>query len=141
LVDGHDSFDPSAFGPGDTALGQLLWIRCINVLETIKATDLILRDGNFSLVIVDLVLNPPDEVGRIPQTTWYRFQRLVEASSTACVIISRLSMVSSAQLKIVLQNAWTLCDLDESNLGSQISLHLQRSHRSSEFRAERSEIR
>ncbi|PYJ79754.1 MAG: hypothetical protein DME69_03510 [Verrucomicrobia bacterium] len=73
LIDGRDSFDPQPLG--NACLGHLLWMRCTKALEAIKAADLLLRDGNFPLVIVDLVLNPREELRKIPQTNWYRLQR------------------------------------------------------------------
>lgn len=126
LIDGRDSFDPSPLG--NSCLRHLLWVRCHNALETIKAADLLLRDGNFPLVIADLVLNPPDELHRIPQTNWYRLQRLVEATSTAFIVLSRRSMVSSAQLKIFLENAWTLQTFEKENALSCLRIRVQRSH-------------
>src|SRR5213080_3084328 len=98
LIDGRDSFDPQPLG--NACLGHLLWMRCTKALEAIKAADLLLRDGNFPLLIVDLVLNPREESRKIPQTNWYRLQRLVESTSTACLVLTRQGRVSSAQLKI-----------------------------------------
>src|SRR6476619_2330034 len=104
LIDGYDSFDPQPLG--NFALGHLLWVRCTKALEAIKAADLLLRDGNFPLVIVDLILNSAEELRKIPQTTWYRLQRLVESVPTACLVLTRYEMVGSAQLKLVLENSW-----------------------------------
>ena len=126
LIDGRDSFDPSA--SDDTCLRHLLWVRCHKTFEAIKAADLLLRDGNFPLVIVDLVLNAPEELRKIPQTSWYRLQRLVEAAPTACLILSRQSRVSSAQLKIVLDNSWTLETLETDDAISRSRFRVQRSH-------------
>ena len=126
LIDSADSFDPGS--SDNSALQHLLWIRCRKAFDAIKAADFLLRDGNFPLVIVDLVLNPADELRKIPQTSWYRLQRLVEAVPTACLIINRQSLVSSAQLKIVLDNSWTLSDLENENAISALRFHIQRSH-------------
>jgi recA bacterial DNA recombination protein len=128
LIDGRDSFDPSAFGAGNAALHHLLWVRCSKAFEAIKATDLLLRDGNFPLVIVDLVLNPPVELRNIRQTSWYRLQRLVQATSTACLIMTRQSMVSSAQFKIVLENSWMLSTFDQPNAILGMRFRRQRFH-------------
>jgi recA bacterial DNA recombination protein len=125
LVDGRDSFNPQP--RGNALLRNLLWIRCITAPEAIKAADLLLRDGNFPLVIVDLVLNPPEDL-KIPQTTWYRLQRLVESALTACLILTRRSMVSSAQLKIVLENSWTLETFQKADAISRLKIRVQRSH-------------
>jgi len=125
LIDGRDSFDPQPLG--NALLRNLFWVRCTTALKTIKATDLLLRDGNFPLVIVDLVLNPPEDL-KIPQTTWYRLQRLVEPTSTACLVLTRCSMVSSAQLKIVLENFWTLETFQKADAISRLNIRVQRSH-------------
>jgi hypothetical protein len=140
LIDGRDSFDPSAFEGCYHFLRHLLWVRCTKAFEAIKAADLLLRDGNFPLVIVDLVLNAAEELRKVPQTSWYRLQRLVEATSTACLVLSRYSMVSSAQLKIVLENSWTLKTFTEPNAISRLRFRIQRSHLRSEVRNQRSEV-
>ena len=45
LIDGRDSFDPSASGGlGKGCLHHLLWVRCTKALDAIKAADLLLRD-------------------------------------------------------------------------------------------------
>ena len=126
LIDGRDSFDPQPLG--NACLRHLLWARCGKALEAIKAADLLLRDGNFPLVIVDLVLNGPDELRKIPQTSWYRLQRLVEPTSTVFLALSPQSMVGSAQLKLVLENQWTLTTFEEENALSRLRARMQRSH-------------
>src|SRR5437016_5768492 len=139
LIDGSDSFDPGS--SDNSALRHLLWIRCRKAFDAVKAADLLLRDGNFPLVIVDLVLNTAEELRKIPQTSWYRLQRLVEAVPTACLVINRQSLVSSAQLKIVLENFWTLADLEKENALSDLRFRVQRSHLRSEVRGRMSEVR
>jgi hypothetical protein len=131
LIDGRDSFDPC--GLGNSALRQLLWVRCTKALEAVKAADLLLRDGNFPLLIVDLILNPLEELRKIPQTTWYRLQRLVESVPTACLVFTRYEMVSSAQLKLVLENCWSLETLEKQDVISQLRIIVKRSHLKSEL--------
>lgn len=138
LIDGSDSFDP---GSSDSAaLRHLLWIRCRKAFDAVKAADFLLRDGNFPLVIVDLVLNPAEELRKIPQTSWYRLQRLAEAVPSACLIINRQSMVSSAQLKIVLENSWTLADFEKQNATTNLRFRVQRSHLRAEITGHRSQV-
>ena len=122
LIDGSDSFDVYDSG----ALQHLLWVRCEKASEAVKATDFLLRDGNFPLVLLDLVLNPADELRRIPATSWYRLQRLVEPTPTAFVVISRHNMVASARTKIVLQNRWSLSDLSRDNPSTQLHFKVRR---------------
>jgi len=138
LIDGRDSFDPSASEGSYPFLHHLLWVRCTKAFEAIKAADLLLRDGNFTLVIVDLVLNPAEELRKIPPTSWYRLQRLVEATSTVCLVLSRHNMVSSAQLKIVLENSWTLKTFTAPKAISQLRFRIQRSYPRSTIKGEAS---
>jgi hypothetical protein len=138
LIDGRDSFDPCALP--NSILRQLLWGRCTKALEAVKATDLLLRDGNFPLVILNLILNSPEELRKIPQTIWYRLQRLVESVPTACLVLTRYEMVSSAQLKLVLENSWKLQTLEMQDAISQLRIVVKRSHLKSEIRSQRSEV-
>jgi hypothetical protein len=126
LIDGRDSFDPCALG--NSILRQLLWVRCTKALEAVKAADLLLRDRNFPLLIVDLIFNSPGELRKIPQTTWYRLQRLVESVPTACLVLTRYEMVSSAQLKLVLENSWNLETLEKHDAISQLRIAVKRWH-------------
>ena len=133
LVDGRDSFAPHA--TGSAALRNLFWVRCRQASEAFQAADLLLRDGNFPLVVLDLVLNASEELRKIPQTNWYRLQRLVEAAPTACLVLTRRSIISSAQLKLSLENTWRLPDLDEENLTARLKIQVNRIHGAREILA------
>jgi hypothetical protein len=133
LVDGKDSFDPHTAGPA--VLPNLLWVRCHRAAQAVQAADLLLRDGNFPLVILDLVLNASDELRKMPQTHWYRLQRLVEAAPSAFLVLTRRSMISSAQLKLCLDNAWRLNDLEQPSLATQLKIQVDRVHRGKEIMA------
>ena len=124
LVDGRDSFDPQSVGQAQ--LRHLLWLRCRNAQEAVQAADLLLRDGNFPLVVLDLVLNTPEELRKIPQTNWYRLQRLVEAAPVAFLVLTRASIISSAQLKLTLDNAWSLADLEQEDLAPRLNIQVKR---------------
>jgi hypothetical protein len=137
LIDGRDSFDPC--GLDAASLRHLLWIRCSKAPEAIKAADLLLRDANFPLVMVDVVLNSPEELRKIPQTNWYRLQRLVELAPTACLVLTRYEMVGSAQLKVVLEHSWKLDDLEHDAI-SQLRFRIPRWHFRAEIDSQRSGV-
>jgi hypothetical protein len=100
LVDGHDSFDVTAVE--ENLLARLLWVRCHSAEESLKAADLLLRDQNVPLVLLDLIANPVMQVRRIQASTWFRFQRIAEQGSTVCVVLTPQLMVSPAQARITL---------------------------------------
>lgn len=101
LIDGADSFDPGAFD--NAILEHLLWVRCQDAGQSIKAADLILRDGNLPIVVLDLSINPARELRKIPSSTWHRFQRLVEEGAAAFLAITPTPMASAAKQRLFLR--------------------------------------
>ena len=112
LVDGQDSFDAAAVE--QSALSRLLWIRCSNADEAMKAIDLVLRDGNLPLVLLDLALNPEAQLRKIPAPTWYRFQRIVEESAAVFIVFTPRAMISPAQARITLRSRFDLGALERT---------------------------
>ena len=110
LVDGSDSFDVTQVE--EKVLSRLLWVRCRAAEEAMKAADLLLRDGNLPLVVLDLALNPAAQLRRISATTWYRLQRIVEQTSTVCVVFTPRAMISPAQTRIALRSRFSLSALE-----------------------------
>jgi hypothetical protein len=100
LIDGQDSFDAAAVE--QSTLSHLLWLRCRNAEEAIKTTDLVLRDGNFSVVLLDLALIPETQLRRIAAPTWYRFQRIVEGSTATFIVLTPRALISPAQVRVTL---------------------------------------
>lgn len=100
VIDGCDSLDVTQFE--QNVLSRLFWVRCRSVPEALKAADLMLRDNNFSLVLLDLKLNPESQLRKIPATTWYRLQRLIERTSTVFVIFTPCLLVKATRQRVVL---------------------------------------
>ena len=109
VIDGQDSLDVTQLGAD---LSRLLWVCCRSTAEALKAADLLLRDGNLPLVLLDLVSNPAAQLRKIPATTWYRFQRLIEQTSTVCVVLAPRPMVAPAQVRITLRSRFSIHALD-----------------------------
>ena len=112
FVDGHDSLDVARIEEG--VLSRLLWVRCLAVDAALKAADLLLRDNNLSLVLIDLKLAPEKQLRKIPATVWYRFQRLVEETSAVCMVFTPWPMVSPAQTRIAFHSAFSLDAIEKS---------------------------
>jgi hypothetical protein len=124
LVDGMDSFDPAR--TGEEPFSRFLWVRCRNTTQALQATDLLLRDGNLSLVILDLRMNPAAELRKISSATWHRFQRLLEPNSTALFAITARPLVANARARLELTSRFTLDALDqpEAELLAQLKLRV-----------------
>src|SRR6185369_11459066 len=102
---GQDSLDVTQIGED---LSRLLWVRCRSAGEALKAADLLLRDSNLPLVLLDLAANPLAQLRKISATTWYRFQRILEPTSTVCLVLTPRAMVSPARTRVVLHSRFSL---------------------------------
>jgi hypothetical protein len=58
--------------------------------QVLKATDLILQSGGFGLVALDLAGIREKFVRRISLASWFRFQRIVEHTKTALLVVSEI---------------------------------------------------
>lgn len=138
LIDSQDNFDAAPLDPA--ILTRLLWVRCRNADEALKAADLLARDGNLPLVILDLTSNSLTQLRRIPGTTWYRLQRLIEQTTSAWLVMTPRPMVSPAEVKLILPSQFSLEALaqPEEKLLTQLTIKLvQRRSQSGEFLDER----
>jgi hypothetical protein len=98
LVDGMGSFDVGAVDPA--ILSRLLWVRCQKVTEALKAMDLLLRDRNFSILVLDLKLNSGRELGKISASVWHRYDRLLEQNQATVLVLTPWALVGAATVRV-----------------------------------------
>ena len=89
FIDGRDAFDPHSAAAAGVELGQLLWVRCRNIEQALRATDLLLQGGGFGLVALDLGDIPAETVRYVPLNVWFRFRRAVEDTATIFVVVEQ----------------------------------------------------
>jgi hypothetical protein len=109
LVDALDRFDPETAEQCGLILSRLLWVRGVAAVhptqalrelaidKALNAFNLVLRCGNFGVVALDIADLPPTALRHIPFTTWMRFQRIVENSSTVCLVVAPQPVGRSAR--------------------------------------------
>ena len=95
LIDGGDAFDPHSAEAAGVELRKLLWVRCRNVEQTLRATDLLLQGGGFGLIAVDLTDIAPRLVRHVPLDSWFRFRRAVEDTPTILMLLEQESNAKS----------------------------------------------
>jgi hypothetical protein len=94
LVDANDCFDPASANASGVELSHLLWVRCgenpgmRSLEQAFKAADILVQNGGFGLIVLDLGNSDERLVRKIPLTTWFRFARVVEKMPTALVMLS-----------------------------------------------------
>ena len=140
LVDAFDRFDPVSAARAGVALDRVLWVRGPSLTldgmrpqasgprtvrarglgpwasveravgNAIRALDLIVRAGGFSVVALDLADVPPRAIGALPFTTWQRLAHANEGRETVCLLMGEQPMGRSARgVSITLDEprAWT----------------------------------
>jgi hypothetical protein len=111
LVDAVDRLDPVSLEACGVDLRRVLWVRGPAVTvesarrsfvedvisRAVRAFDLILRAGGFTLVALDLADVPPRDVRALPWTTWRRLAHANEGRPTAGLIVGQEPMGRSAR--------------------------------------------
>lgn len=64
--------------------------------QALRAADLLLQGGGFSVIVFDLGSIAPEHVLRIPAATWFRFRAVAESSGTAFVLLSQAPCARSS---------------------------------------------
>jgi hypothetical protein len=91
LIDGSDSFDPNSAAAAGVDLKNLFWVRCQNIDQSLRVTDLLLQSGGFGCIAVDLSDISSKLVRHVPLDTWFRFRRAVEDTPAILLLLSRES--------------------------------------------------
>ena len=109
LVDAGRTFDPGSHAPH--TLARLLWVQCTTAAHALKSADLLLRDGNLPLILLDLQSLPLRALGRIPANTWHRFQHVAAETTCAFVVLTPRPIVEAARTRIHAESRWNLGSL------------------------------
>jgi len=126
LVDGANAFDPQTAPPA--LLEHLLWARCASVEQALRAADVLLRDENLGMVLVDLRDCEPGALRRTRSTVWYRLQRLAGRWEGALVVFTPRPMIPSAQIRVALVGRLSVaqCDANLAEVASGLAFDVLR---------------
>jgi hypothetical protein len=103
VVDCNDALDAQSAASAGIELERLLWVRCGEnpQRENLLATDLLLESGGFGMIVLDLGDLPPQMARRIPLTTWFRFRRAVEHTSTVLLAVEQQFIAGSCSSLLI----------------------------------------
>jgi hypothetical protein len=110
LVDGADGFDPASFS--GLACARLLWVRCRNALEMVKAADWVVRDGNVPLVLLDATGLESRDLQSLPAAAWWRLKLGAEQTGTRLVVLTAGCSVAAARLRLHWSVELEMADFD-----------------------------
>lgn len=128
LVDGSDGFAPGSV-PEDL-LRHLVWVRCRAPEEAFAAADILVRDGNYSVVVLDLRGCAERVLRRTPASTWYRLQRAAEGGSVAVLVQTQSLLVPAVPWRLILDTPLSLADAGATReaVADRLIVRAERSH-------------
>lgn len=96
LIDASGTFDPESGQAAGINLSRLLWVRCGQTKtkfppleQAFKVADILLQNGSFKLIAVNISSIGERVVRKVPLSTWFRFSRVIEKQSSALVFIEQ----------------------------------------------------
>ncbi len=119
VVDCNDALDAQSAVSAGIELERLLWVRCGEnsqrenarrkngqrvdqpLEQLLPVTDLLLESGGFGMIALDLGELEPQMARRIPLTTWFRFRRAVEHTSTVLLAVERQFVAGSCSSLLI----------------------------------------
>jgi hypothetical protein len=111
-------------------LRHLVWVRCRAPAEAFSAADILVRDGNYAAVVLDLRGCAERVLRRTPASTWYRLQRAAECGSVAVLVQTTLPLVPAVPWRLVLEIPFSLADAGAPREGvaERLAVRAERSH-------------
>ena len=100
LIDAADAFAPDAVAPD--LLRHLVWARCRSPEQAFAVADILVRDGNYAVLVLDLRGGAERALRRTPAATWYRLQRAAEGGSVAVLVQTTIPLGPAVPWRLVL---------------------------------------
>jgi hypothetical protein len=128
LIDGSDGFAPDAVCPD--LLRHLVWVRCHGPGEALAVADILVRDGNYAAIVLDLRGCPGRLLHRTPASTWYRLQRAAEGGSVAVLVQTESALIPAVPWRLTLATPFSMAQADEprESVADRIDVRTDRSH-------------
>jgi len=115
-VDASDALDPQSAAASGVRLERLLWVRCSDAHavakptekkcwalldQALKSTDLLLQNGGFATLMLDLGDIDPAAAMRIPLASWFRFRQAADRTRTTLVVLARQACAQSSAALVI----------------------------------------
>jgi hypothetical protein len=147
LVDATDSFDPETGHAAGINFPRMLWVRCGKVKtrlrpleQAFKVADILLQNGSFKLIAVDISGIAERVIRRIPPSLWFRFSRVVEKQSAALIFIEQEPHATSCAELVLHLHAEPQMQSEDVFSGYGLNVEVLRSGTKKPVRADRSGI-
>jgi len=128
LIDGADAFAPDTVDPD--LLRHLVWVRCQGPEQALAAADILVRDGNYAVLVLDLRGCADRALRRTAASVWYRLQRAAEGGSVAALVQTTIPLVPAVPWRLVLDTPLSLVGSDQPRefVVDGLEVRAERSH-------------
>jgi hypothetical protein len=135
LIDGADGFAPEAVATD--ALRHLVWVRAHNLDEALAAADVLVRDGNYAVVVLDLRGIAERVLRRTPSPSWHRLHRAAESRPAAMLVQTPFPLVPAVPWRLTLRAAPGLAERrrPQAELAAGLAVELVRGQAQPEEKA------
>jgi RecA/RadA recombinase len=100
------------------------WTR---IEQALRATDLLLHNGGFGAVVLDMGGIAPENIVRVPLATWFRYRAVAEQKQTSILLLMQHACAkSSAGLTLCLQSGTAVGNETTVFAGMEHSLEVSR---------------
>ncbi len=128
LIDAADGFAPRNHRPD--LLRHLVWVRARSLPEAMSCADLLVRDGNYAAVVLDLRGVPARSLRQQPSSAWHRLRLAAQAQPGAVLIESDRGLVPAVPWRLILRQSPALRDLrrPQSDRAEGMMIEVERGH-------------
>ncbi|MEM7671881.1 MAG: hypothetical protein AAF212_00940 [Verrucomicrobiota bacterium] len=98
LIDTEQSWNPEHLSP--SILRHILWVRCRGEAQALRAADILIRDENFRIILLDLRALSQPALRQIPQSHWYRLQRIAQSQNATLIATTSYPSIAASQIRI-----------------------------------------
>ena len=123
LVDAADCFVPGNYRAD--LLQHLVWVRANSLPQALQCADVLVRDGNYATLVIDLRGIPARAARQQPSSVWHRLRLAAESNPCAVVVLSTGNLIPAVPWRILLRISATLSDLRRTRAERAASLKIE----------------
>lgn len=109
LIDAADGFAPRNHRAD--LLRHLVWVRPRSLPEALECADVLVRDGNYAVMVFDARGVPARALRQQPASAWHRLRLAAEQNPGAVLVQSTAGFVPAVPWRLVLRTPAALGDL------------------------------
>lgn len=125
LLDVGQGFSMEGFSAND--LETLLWVGCGSAKEAIKALDVVSRDENFFLFLIDLRDSEPSDWRSVRASQWYRVLGQLRQRESVALLFARQAVTAAAKQRLELKQRLSWESLEGEREVLKASIRFQQS--------------